>query len=626
MGVEAKAPLNKIDIYAEWAGLRSPTLYGLSLLYMVGGTFGIAQTPLNSEQLALAFSPWALLVLSGFIIFLLKDKQIPISTFLLISVFWTSIAIQQMFVAYQENLLYLSVLPVLVAIIFVKRDTIPQLAVLAFVLVIFVDSFVQQRLWIDLDTLYIGALLAFAAFAGYALVSDSELIVQWAVDSQSKNFVRAESFFNQGEELRKSNYELGNANEKLRHLTMELNESKQQVEEISRAKSAFLSNMSHELRTPLNMVIGYTSSILGMPQMYKNEALPEVFRKDIELIQSSGQYLLTLINDILDLSKIESGKFEINPVAFDLTVVLQGVMATALGLVKDKPIQLKPDYPEKLPLIWGDPLRIRQILLNLMSNAIKYTTSGSVTLSVRVNGEKIEIAVMDTGIGIPKEVISTIFDRFEQVQKNTNIQGTGLGLDISQRLAHMHGSEITIESTVGVGSSFAFELPLATEAQASSFREDATIHDITGIKRFTSITPVVDDAPAEEWEVKRTVLIVEDDSVTRGLLIRLFESQNYAVFDVQNGEDVLDAASALLPHLIILDIVLPNKDGWTVLNELKNDEETATIPVIVLTAQLEGAETEKHKAELCLVKPFSPEEILEHAKNLSLQVRTEVEN
>ena len=144
--------------------------------------------------------------------------------------------------------------------------------------------------------------------------------------------------------------------------------------------------MSHELRTPLNMVIGYTSSILDMPQMYENQEVPEVFRKDIELIKSSGEYLLTLINDILDLSKIESGKFEINPVAFDINPVLEGVMATALGLVKEKPIQLKPDYDTDLPLIHGDPMRIRQILLNLMSNAVKYTVSGSVVLVCQATG------------------------------------------------------------------------------------------------------------------------------------------------------------------------------------------------------------------------------------------------
>jgi signal transduction histidine kinase/CheY-like chemotaxis protein len=606
----------KLDFYQEWDYLWSVALSQLSLLYLWVGTIGIAITLPSSDNFGFRLTPWAILVITSILVRWLKYKFLTLVVCLLIASFLLSVAIQDIFVFYQERLLYLTVLPVLMAMIFVKHHFVPLIAALGILYVLGVDYFAhQQSLWITLDTGFIALLIGMASFCSYTLMATSESIVQWAADSQGKNFVRAESFYDQGEQLRRSNHALNYANEKLRDLTIELNESKQQLEEISRAKSAFLSNMSHELRTPLNMVIGYTSSILGMPQMYKNEVLPEVFRKDIELIQASGQYLLTLINDILDLSKIESGKFEINSVAFDLNPVLQGVMATALGLVKDKAIQLKPGYPESLPLIWGDPLRIRQILLNLMSNAVKYTMTGSVTLSVRINGGNLDIAVIDTGIGIPKELISTIFDRFEQVQNNTNIQGTGLGLDISQRLAHMMGSEIRIESTLNVGSIFAFTLPLATEEQAAYFRDDATIHDISGIKRFTVSTPAV-DAPVEEWEIKHTVLIVEDDSTTRSFLIRLFESEGYIVFDMQNGDEVYASASALLPHLIVLDIVLPNKDGWEVLEELRRDEETTNIPVIVLSAYLDAERMEKSKADICLVKPLKPEEILKYAKKL----------
>jgi signal transduction histidine kinase len=191
---------------------------------------------------------------------------------------------------------------------------------------------------------------------------------------------------------------------------MKLMEAQRKAEDANRAKSLFLSNMSHELRTPLNVIIGYSHSMLVMPQMFNNVPMPEVYRPYLKLIKDNGHYLIGLINDILDLSKIEAGKLELVCTHVDLPEIFRGVLATATGLLKDKSLQLRPDYPEDLPIVWADPIRVRQIILNLLSNAIKFTNSGSVTLKAEVSDRWVAISVIDTGIGIPEEGRTAIFE------------------------------------------------------------------------------------------------------------------------------------------------------------------------------------------------------------------------
>jgi signal transduction histidine kinase len=174
-----------------------------------------------------------------------------------------------------------------------------------------------------------------------------------------------------------------------------------------------------------------------------------------------------LINDILDLSKIEAGKLDLHCSSIDLADVMLNVVATAVGLLKDKPVQIRQEFDDTLPRVWADPNRLRQICLNLMSNAIKFTTSGSVTLTARGEGDFVRISVIDTGIGIPEEALATIFNRFEQVQHDTDQQygGTGLGLNISKQLCMMQGGELTVQSVVGQGSTFSFTIPVLSRGE-----------------------------------------------------------------------------------------------------------------------------------------------------------------
>jgi signal transduction histidine kinase len=425
--------------------------------------------------------------------------------------------------------------------------------------------------------------------------------VYWATDIQKKDSSRAEMFFEKSEQLREALLQLTHANSKLELLNKRLEEAQQKAERASQAKSIFLSNMSHELRTPLNVVIGYTSTMLDMPGMYGHTPLPPAYRSDVQLIKDNGYYLLGLINDILDLSKIEAGKLELHRTSVDLTELFRGIISTSIGLVKDKPLQIRPDFPDNLPRVWADPTRVRQIILNLMSNAIKFTQTGSVTLHAHVADQNVVVSVVDTGIGISEKALGLIFDRFQQAEGDTDKQygGTGLGLDISRQLARMHGGELTVQSTVGRGSTFAFALPILVEQH---------VEEPEALSRLTSVKPLpsVPEGAASVY----TILLAEDEVSMRDVMRRTLESVGHVVVDVQDGADVLDMATGLLPDLIILDVRLPNVDGWQILTTLKQNPETASIPVVVATVNEDEDHARELGADLYLRKPFSSEELL----------------
>lgn len=391
---------------------------------------------------------------------------------------------------------------------------------------------------------------------------------------------------------------------------IKLSEAQRKAEEASRAKSQFLSNMSHELRTPLNVIIGYSHSMLFMPQMFKNEPMPEIYRPYLKLIEDNGHYLVGLINDILDLSKIEAGKLELTYTAVELPTIFRGVLATATGLLKDKTLQLRPDYPDDLPLVWADPIRVRQVILNLLSNAIKFTTTGSVTLHAEVVGDRIAISVIDTGIGIPEEGQSIIFDRFHQISTRpfSEIVGTGLGLDISKQLSQMHGGDLEVYSEVGKGSRFTFTLPIAAEEQAQSGRMSAESAEFTVFERV--------QLPEEEV---LSILLVEDEVSMRELLRRALESAGYLVIDTHDGAQVMELAVGLVPHLIILDVNLPHMSGWDVIQQLKSEPTTAVIPVIVYTASSDQQRAQSLGVSEFIGKPATPETVIEVVQKVLAQ-------
>ncbi|MEM7347119.1 MAG: ATP-binding protein, partial [Chloroflexota bacterium] len=235
-----------------------------------------------------------------------------------------------------------------------------------------------------------------------------------------------------------------------------------QLKEVDRLKSEFLTSMSHELRTPLNSIIGFADVIIqGI-----DGDIPDMALNDVKLIYNSGQHLLALINDILDLSKIEAGQMELVREPLSITEVTKDVLSSASSLVKDKPVEIFANVTDNLPPVYADKLRLHQVLLNLVSNAAKFTEKGEIVINASIPEEtpdRMYLSVADTGIGIPAEKLETIFDRFQQADSSTTRKygGTGLGLAICRQLIEMHSGELAVHSEVDVGSEFYFTVPLA---------------------------------------------------------------------------------------------------------------------------------------------------------------------
>lgn len=246
--------------------------------------------------------------------------------------------------------------------------------------------------------------------------------------------------------------------ERVRERTAELAASRDQAMEASRAKTQFLANMSHEFRTPMNAIIGFTR--LAMRR--SRDLLPEGQYKNLEKILISSEHLLSLINSVLDFSKVQAGQMEVHPVDFALEPLVDMCLRTVEPMVKTERVQLEKRVEPDLPRLFTDPEKLKQILVNLLSNAVKFTEEGRITVAIRHTDEELAIAVSDTGTGIPEDKLGVIFEGFRQVDSSTTRKygGAGLGLSISHYLAHLIGGDITVESTVSVGSTFTVTFPL----------------------------------------------------------------------------------------------------------------------------------------------------------------------
>jgi len=344
------------------------------------------------------------------------------------------------------------------------------------------------------------------------------------------------------------------------NLFTEVEEKGRQLELASQHKSQFVASMSHELRTPLNAIIGLTEMMVTNAARFGTEKAAEPLKR----VHRAGQHLLGLINQVLDLSKIEAGKLELNPESVNLAPLIDEVVGTARQLAQQNKNNLVVEAQEKLGALTVDPMRLRQILLNLLSNACKFTTQGEVALRVRkvVDGRNwVEFAVADTGIGMTAEQQAKLFEEFTQADSSTarRYGGTGLGLAITRKLARMMGGDVTVASEPGKGSVFTVRLPGRAEPAARS--------TINGGR------PPSNDC----------VLVVDDDATARELIADQLKAEGFSVATATGGLEGLKLAKDLRPIAITLDVMMPDLDGWSVLAALRQDADLAEIPVIMVT-------------------------------------------
>ncbi len=469
---------------------------------------------------------------------------------------------------------------------------------------------------------------------------------------------QSEELQSQSEELQTQQEELKQTNEELEERTEELERQKEaiqhknialettqmemekaraaieikahELELASRYKSEFLANMSHELRTPLN-------SLLILSQLLGDNKPGNLTEKQVEYaqtIQSAGSDLLTLINDILDLSKVEAGKMELNIEKLFLSDLVESLAQKFAPLAQEKGLAFHIQMAENLPeFLHTDPLRLKQILTNLLSNAFKFTNQGDIRLNIIQKEALIAISITDTGIGIPSDKQQQIFEAFQQVDGTNSRRygGTGLGLSISRQLARLISGEITLESEAGLGSTFTLSLPetlslsspettpQSTEIASSKPEPEANAASseiLISSENESDSKAIVDDSATQQFEDK-TLLIIEDDRKFSNILIDLGHDKGFKCLYAEDGRTGLELTEKYQPNAIILDIGLPNLDGWSVLERLKDNPDTRHIPVhFISAAEQNSLEATKRGAIGFLHKPVNMTQLGEVFKKI----------
>ncbi len=367
--------------------------------------------------------------------------------------------------------------------------------------------------------------------------------------------------------LNEANGFLERSREHLEAARKEAEDARESAERANRTKSEFLANMSHELRTPLSAIIGYSEM---MQEEIEDGGDTAALAPDITKIEGNARHLLGLINDVLDLSKVESGKMEVYAEDFDVETILKDLVATVGSLISKKSNTLDLRTEHSLGLMHSDLTKVRQVLLNLLSNAAKFTEAGTITLTATrqeaAGGvDQIAFSVSDTGVGMTEDQLAKLFQRFQQADSSTTRKfgGTGLGLSLTKAFADMLGGSVSVDSTAGKGSTFTLVLP--------------AVHVPTPEEEGSPVPDEGDDG-------RDLILVIDDDEDQRILTTRFLHREGFRVQVAASGRLGLNLAKTLRPRAILLDVMMPGIDGWSVLSALKADLELSEIPVVMVTA------------------------------------------
>ena len=394
--------------------------------------------------------------------------------------------------------------------------------------------------------------------------------------------------------------------------------------EVDQMKTDFISTVSHELRTPLTSVLGFAKLIqkklestllpaIAIDSKKMDRAVRQV-RENLTIIVSEGERLTSLINDVLDIAKIEAGKIEWNMQPIAVSEIVERAIAATSVLSQNRGLKIIRDVDPDLPHVMGDRDRLMQVAINLLSNAIKFTHSGSVICRARRHDDSITISVVDTGVGLSEDDLEKVFEKFKQVGEvmTDKPQGTGLGLPICKQIVEHHGGRIWAERNVEQGSTFSFTLPISVSLKA----EVAKVNLQTLVQQLKENV----DTPITSAEKSRkTILVVDDEPHIRQLLRQELEAEGYRVKDAKDGMDAIKQVKALRPDLIIMDVMMPNISGFDLAAVLKNDPATSGIPTIVLSIIQDPERGYRLGVDRYLSKPIDTDLLLKDIKSLLAQ-------
>jgi len=433
---------------------------------------------------------------------------------------------------------------------------------------------------------------------GAALIGRGNFEHEISIEGRDELGELGRSFNEMRDHLLTARTQLTQANSELERRHEELRVARDVAESANRAKSGFLANMSHELRTPMNAIIGYSEMLIEDAEDRGQDAsIP-----DLEKIHAAGHHLLALINDVLDLSKIEAGRMDLYLETFDVEAMVRGVATTIQPLVEKNANHLGVQCAAGLGTMRADLTKVRQLLFNLLSNSSKFTSAGHIVLEATREGAPswMTFRVRDSGIGMTQEQLARVFDSFTQADASIAARygGTGLGLTITRKFCEMMGGTITAESEPGKGTTFTIRLPAEVVDRKT---ESAEAVDERGVFPVRS---------ASSRPSPMTVLVIDDDPVVRDLLQNFLGREGYRVVSASNGEEGLRLAREVRPNAITLDVIMPGLDGWSVLTALKADPDLADTPVILLTITDNKSMGYALGAAECLTKPIERDRLL----------------